>query len=162
MVGNMFMKILNNITSRNNIVLLKELVITDFKLRYQGSVLGYAWSLLRPLFLFLILYVVFVKFLKLGGNTPHFPVYLLLGIVMWNFFSEITTQGTSSIVNRADLIRKIKIPRWIIIVSTSISALLNFVLNLLVIFIFMLINKVSITFNFLFFPIFAFEIYFVY
>lgn len=153
------MKTITNITSKNNMVLLKELVITDFKLRYQGSVLGYAWSLLRPLFLFLILYVVFVKFLRLGGDIPHFPVYLLLGIVMWNFFAEITSQGTSSIVNRSDLIRKIKIPRWIIIVSTSISAVLNFILNLVVILVFIVTNKVSLTLGYFYFPIFAIEIY---
>ncbi len=72
--------------SKQNRALLAELVRTDFKLRYQGSVLGYAWSLLRPLFLFVILYAVFVKFLKIGGDVPHFPVYLLLGIVIWNFY----------------------------------------------------------------------------
>src|ERR1700742_3241899 len=94
---------ISNIVSRRNRILLRELVITDFKLRYQGSVLGYAWSLLRPLLLFLIMYVVFVKFLRLGGNTPHYPVYLLMGIVMWNFFAEMTSQSLSSIVGRGDL-----------------------------------------------------------
>src|SRR5579863_5995096 len=97
--------------SKQNRALLSELVRTDFKLRYQGSVLGYTWSLLRPLLLFLILYVVFVKFLKLGNGVPHFPVYLLLGIVIWNFFTEMTVQSTTSIVGRGDLIRKIRIPR---------------------------------------------------
>ncbi|HSH55412.1 MAG TPA: hypothetical protein VK983_01140, partial [Candidatus Limnocylindrales bacterium] len=69
--------------SKQNRVLLSELVRTDFKLRYQGSVLGYAWSLLRPLLLFLILYIVFVRFLKIGAGVPHYPIYLLLGIVLW-------------------------------------------------------------------------------
>ena len=72
--------------SKQNKALLSELVRTDFKLRYQGSVLGYAWSLLKPLLMFAILYVVFVKFLKIGGDVPHYPIYLLLGIVLWNFF----------------------------------------------------------------------------
>ena len=62
-------------------ILLRELVLTDFKLRYQGSVLGYVWSLLRPLALFVILYFIFVKFLKIGHDIDHMPVYLLLGIV---------------------------------------------------------------------------------
>lgn len=126
-------------------VLLKQLVITDFKLRYQGSVLGYAWSLLRPILLFLILYVVFVKGLKVGGGIPNFPIYLLLGIVMWNFFAEITSMSLSSIVSRGDLIRKIRIPRWVIILSSSVSALINLGLNLMVVGVFMVISHVSPT-----------------
>ncbi len=98
---------LKNVFNRRNRILLKELVITDFKLRYQGSALGYLWSLLKPLMLFAILYVVFVKFLKFGSDIEHFPVYLLLGIVMWNFFIEATFQGMRAIVDRGDLIRKI-------------------------------------------------------
>src|SRR5471030_2448555 len=92
--------------SKQNRALLSELVRTDFKLRYQGSVLGYAWSLLRPLLLFLILYVVLVNFLKVGKGVPHFQVYLLLGIVIWNFFNEMTMLSIGSIVSRGDLIRK--------------------------------------------------------
>jgi ABC-2 type transport system permease protein len=130
--------------TKQNKALISELVRTDFKLRYQGSVLGYAWSLLRPLLLFVILYIVFVKFLKLGTGIPHFPVYLLLGIVIWNFFVEMTVQSLGSIVGRGDLIRKIRIPRWTIVFSSSISALINFFLNLIVIAIFMLINHVDV------------------
>src|SRR3989337_3927032 len=113
---------ITRVFSKKNRSLLAELVRTDFKLRYQGSVLGYAWSLLRPLLLFVILYVVFVKFLKIGLGVPHFPVYLLLGIVIWNFFSEMTGQSLGSIVGRGSLIRKIRIPRWIIILSSSVAA----------------------------------------
>src|SRR5580693_8462127 len=128
------------IFSKKNRALLAELVRTDFKLRYQGSVLGYAWSLLKPLLLFVILYIVFVYFLKIGKGVPHYPVYLLLGIVLWNFFNEMTSQSLGSIVGRGDLIRKIRIPRWIIVISTSLSAMINFLLNLIVVGIFMLIN----------------------
>src|SRR5579871_2951566 len=128
------------IFSKQNRALLAELVRTDFKLRYQGSFLGYAWSLLRPLLIFVILYVVFVKFLKLGNSIPHYPVYLLLGIVIWNFFIEMTTQSLGSIVGRGDLIRKIRIPRWIIVFSSSLSALINLLLNLVVVGIFVAIN----------------------
>src|SRR3981081_1309190 len=108
---------MKHIFSNKNRALLSELVRTDFKLRYQNSALGYAWSLLRPLLLFLILYVVFVRFLKLGTGVEHYPVYLLLGIVIWNFFTEMTVQSLGSIVARGDLIRKIRIPRWIIVLS---------------------------------------------
>ncbi|HEU5005116.1 MAG TPA: ABC transporter permease [Candidatus Saccharimonadales bacterium] len=145
--------------SKKNRALISELVRTDFKLRYQGSVLGYAWSLLRPLLIFVILYVVFVKFLKLGTEVPHFPIYLLLGIVIWNFFNEMTVMSQGSIVARGDLIRKIRIPRWIIVLSSSLSALINLVLNLIVVGVFMAINHVDILKTTLWFPLILLEIY---
>jgi len=148
-----------NVFSKKNRALLAELVRTDFKLRYQGSVLGYAWSLLRPLLLFLILYVVFVKFLKLGEGVPHYPIYLLLGIVIWNFFLEMTTRSTTSIVERGDLIRKIKIPRWMIVFSSSISALINFLLNLVVVLLFLFVNHVDLLQTSVFLPLILFEVY---
>lgn len=150
---------LKRIFSKQNRALLSELVRTDFKLRYQGSVLGYAWSLLRPLFLFIILYAVFVKVLKSGGDIPHFPVYLLLGVVLWNFFLEMTSQSLGSIVDRGDLIRKIRIPRWIIVLSSSISALINLTLNLLVVLIFMVLNQVDFLNTSLLLPFTLLEIY---
>lgn len=148
-----------HVLSKQNRALLSELVRTDFKLRYQGSVLGYAWSLLRPLLLFLILYVVFVKFLKIGADVPHFPIYLLLGIVIWNFFSEMTVQSLGSIVGRGDLIRKIRIPRWIIVFSSSLSALINLGLNLLVVFVFMIFNDVDLMQTALWLPVLLIEVY---
>lgn len=129
--------------SIENRALFSELVRTDFKLRYQGSLIGYAWSLLKPLLLFVILYVVFVYFLKVGRDIEHYPVYLLLGIVIWNFFTEMTVQSLGSIVGRGDLIRKIKIPRWMIVISTSMSATINLFLSLIVVAIFMVINGVN-------------------
>jgi ABC-2 type transport system permease protein len=150
---------LRNVFSKPNRALLAELVRTDFKLRYQGSVLGYAWSLLRPLLLFIILYVVFVKFIHLGKGVPHYPVYLLLGIVIWNFFNEATTKGASSIVDRSELIRKIRIPRWTIVLSSSISALINLVLNLLVVLVFLFINHVDLLHTSLWFPLIIVEVY---
>ncbi len=145
--------------TKQNRALLSELVRTDFKLRYQGSVLGYAWSLLRPLMLFAILYVVFVLVLKTGGGIPHFPVYLLLGIVIWNFFLEMTTQSLGSIVGRGDLIRKISIPRWMIVFSSSISAVINLFLNLIVIVIFMFFNDVNLMLTALWLPLILVEVY---
>lgn len=144
---------------KSNRALLAELVRTDFKLRYQNSVLGYAWSLLRPLFLFFILYMVFIRFLKIGADIPHAPIYLLLGIVLWNFFVEMTSQSLGSIVARGDLIRKIRIPRWIIIFSTSFAALINLALNLLVVGIFMYFNKVPLTATALLLPVLIIELY---
>lgn len=147
------------IFSKKNRTLLSELVRTDFKLRYQGSILGYAWSLLRPLLLFVILYLVFVKFLKIGMGIPHFPVYLLLGIVIWNFFLEMTTQSLGSIVGRGDLIRKIRIPRWIIVLSSSISTLINLLLNLIVVAAFMVIDHVGLLGTAVWLPLILLEVY---
>lgn len=135
---------MKHLYSKQNRALLAELVRTDFKLRYQGSVLGYAWSLLRPLFMFLILYLVFAVVFKVGDNIPNFPIYLLLGIVLWNFFQEMTQQSLGSIVGRGDLIRKIRIPRWMIIVSASVSALINLGLNLLVVMLFVFISGMDL------------------
>jgi ABC-2 type transport system permease protein len=150
---------ITHVLSSKNRALLSELVRTDFKLRYQGSILGYAWSLLRPLLLFLILYIVFVKFLRVGAGIPHYPVYLLLGIVIWNFFFEMTVQSLGSIVGRGDLIRKIYIPRWLIVFSSSISALINFFLNLAVIVIFMAFNHVSLLETIVWLPLIFLEVY---
>lgn len=153
-----FMKI-SNIVSRRNRILLRELVVTDFKLRYQGSVLGYLWSLLKPLFLFAVLYVVFVHFLRFGADIEHFPIYLLLGIVMWSFFTEATTQGMQAIVARGDLIRKINFPKYVIVISGTISALINLVFNLIVVFVFMIINNVDIKSTILLLPLNILELY---
>lgn len=138
---------LSNIFSRKNRILLRELVITDFKLRYQGSALGYAWSILKPLFLFAILYIIFDKFLSFGRDIEHFPVYLLLGVVLWTFFSEATNLGLQSIVSRGNLIRKINFPKYIIVISGTISSLINLVINLSVVFILIIINGVDISWH---------------
>lgn len=143
---------LPNILSRRNRILLRELVVTDFKLRYQGSVLGYTWSLLKPLMLFAIMYIVFVHFLKFGQGIPHFAVSLLLGIILWTFFTEATSQGMNAIVARGDLIRKINFPKYIIVISGTISALINLLLNLVVVLIFMVFDGVHFGWSLLLFP----------
>lgn len=132
---------------RYSAVLLRELVITDFKLRYKGSFLGYVWTLLRPLALFAILYVVFVYFLKIGADVPHYAVYLLLGIVLWNYFVEVTSNGISAIVGKGDLLRKLYFPRYVVVVSGSFSALINLSINLVVVAFFMVISGTPFTLN---------------
>lgn len=124
-------------------VLLKELTKTDFKLRYQGSVLGYLWALLRPLLMFAILYIVFAKLLRFGSDIPHYPVYLLTGTVLWSFFTECSQQGIQAMVGRGDLIRKISFPKYIVTVSTTLTAVINLFINLAVVVIFALINGVT-------------------
>lgn len=144
---------------RYSLILLRELVITDFKLRYQGSVLGYLWALLRPLFLFIILYVILVKVLGIGKELPHWGVALLLGIVMWNFFQEVVKQGLKSIVSNGGIIRKINFPKYIIVASTSLSAVINLVINLVVVIIFAIITHVAPSWSILLIPISIIELY---
>jgi len=150
---------LNKVLSKQNRALLAELVRTDFKLRYQGSAIGYTWSLLKPLLIFSILYVVFTRFIPLGKGIEHYPVVLLLGLVLWTFFTEMTTQSLGSIVARGDLIRKIRIPRWIIVLSSSVSAIINLSLNLLIVAVFMILNGVDLQKTIVLFPLILIEIY---
>lgn len=124
-------------------IILRQLVITDFKLRYQGSLLGYLWSLLKPLAQFGILYVVFSVFLRVGKDIDNFPIYLLLGIVLWGFFLEVTANCMMSIVVRGELIRKINFPRYVIVLSCSLSGLTNLFFNMIVVLIFALVTGVD-------------------
>lgn len=116
--------------------LIRELAVTDFKLKYQGSVMSYLWSLIKPLSSFGVMYLVFVKFLGTDIN----PVSLFLGIVLWSYFSDFTSSGLKSIVDRGDLIRKIYFPRAIIVIASSLSAFITLLLNLLAVIVFMVIT----------------------
>jgi ABC-2 type transport system permease protein len=139
--------------------LLRQLVVTDFKLRYQGSAMGYVWTLLRPLALFVILYIVFAKFLKFGDSIPHYPVYLLLGIVIWSYFAEVTNNSITAIVSKGDLIRKINFPKYVIVLAGSFSALINLVINFFVIGLFMFITDVPIQLNLIYVPLLVLQLF---
>jgi ABC-2 type transport system permease protein len=140
--------------------LVRELAVTDFKLKYQGSALGYLWSFFKPLMLFAVLYIVFTKFVRLGGGTiDHYSLYLLLGIVLWSYFTDSTMAAMGSIVDRADLIRKVYFPRIVIVVAASISSLITLVLNLIVIVIFMLVARIPFHFSFPLFFVLVVELY---
>ncbi|MBR0430858.1 ABC transporter permease [Candidatus Saccharibacteria bacterium] len=147
------------VLNKKNRVLLSELTKTDFKLRYQGSVLGYLWALLRPLMMFAILYVVFAKLLRFGSDIPHYPVYLLAGTTMWSFFTECTSQGIQAMVTRGDLIRKISFPKYIVVVSATLTAVINMLINLVVVIIFALINGVEPSWSWLLVPLSLIELY---
>jgi ABC-2 type transport system permease protein len=149
---------LKNILSTKNRTLLKEMVRSDFKLRYQGSVLGYLWSLLRPLMMFGILYVVFTHVIKVGNTIPFYAQWLLLGLVMWTFFVEATMSGLNAIVGRGDLIRKVNIPKYIIVVSTTTSAFINFLINMLIVFVFMYFGHVPLHWTILLTPLLIIEL----
>ncbi|MBQ3430507.1 ABC transporter permease [Candidatus Saccharibacteria bacterium] len=147
------------VLNRRNRILLGELTKTDFKLRYQGSVLGYLWALLRPLMMFAILYVVFSKLLRFGNDIPHYSVYLLTGTTLWSFFTECTSQGIQTMLMRGDLIRKVSFPKYILVVSSTMTAVINLSINLVVVVIFALINGVTPSLNWLLVPLFILELY---
>src|SRR5205823_1413283 len=86
------------------------LATTEFKIRYFGSILGYLWSLMRPLMLFGVLYLVFTHVVRFGGGITHYPLKLLIGIVLWSYFAEATGQAVASLVQRENLLRKIAFP----------------------------------------------------
>jgi len=111
---------------------------TEFKLAFFGSALGYLWQLMRPLLLFSVIYLV-ISHSKLGdSHQPFFGASLLLGIVLFTFFSESTAGGVSSLVNRENLVRKIEFPRLAVPLSIVLTALLNLSLNLIPVLIFLL------------------------
>jgi ABC-2 type transport system permease protein len=119
------------------------LAVTDFKLRFFGSVLGYVWTLMRPLMLFGVLYFVFTEVVRFGGTIPHYPVYLLTAIVMFSFFSETTGRGVKALVERENLLRKVRFPRLVIPLAVALHSLFNLGLNLLVVFIFVFASGIE-------------------
>lgn len=147
------------VLNKKNRILLKELTKTDFKLRYQGSMLGYLWALLRPLMMFAILYIVFSKLLRIGSNIPHYSVYLLTGTTLWSFFTECTSQGIQAMVQRGDLIRKISFPKYIVVVSATFTALINLAINMVVVIIFAFINGVEPSTTWFIVPVLIIELY---
>lgn len=107
---------------------------TDFKLRYHDSVLGYAWALLKPLLMFAVLNFVFTSvFFPRGSANEHYSAGLLVGILMFTFFAEGTSAGMGSLLNKSQLVTKIYVPRWTIIVSSTINSAMVYVMNLLVV-----------------------------
>jgi ABC-2 type transport system permease protein len=126
---------------------------TDFKLTYFGSVLGYVWSLMRPLMFFGVLYLVFAVIVQFGKGVPDFPVLLLMNIVLISFFQEATGASIPSVITRESLVRKMHFPRLVIPISTVVTASMNLALNLVVVFVFMLVYGVEPRLTWLLLPI---------
>jgi ABC-2 type transport system permease protein len=148
-----------NSVFQRNLNLIRELSITQFKLKYTGSALGYVWSLVKPLMLFGIMYLVFSVLLKAGAGVWEFPVQLLVGIVLWTFFAESTTQAMNAIAGASDLIRKAYFPRWILVVSSTGSALLTFAINtLLVVVVTLLLGQLDLSWRSLLAPLYYVEL----
>ena len=126
---------------------------TDFKLRFFGSALGYLWSLMRPLLLFGVLYFVFTEIVRFGDGVKHYPVYLLSSIVLFTFFSETTSRGVTSLVERENLLRKMRFPRLVIPLAVALHALFNLALNLVVVFVFIFASGIEPTLDWLQIPL---------
>jgi ABC-type polysaccharide/polyol phosphate export permease len=120
--------------------LFKTLTWTNFKMRYYGSILGYIWSLLKPLALFGVLFLVYTVFMN--QKTPHYKPFLLLGIILWDYFSQATSAGMSGFIGNYQMIRKVYLPRYILVASAVSSAFIGLLFNLVVFFVFALLDGV--------------------
>jgi ABC-2 type transport system permease protein len=123
---------------RRSLELLYLIAVTDFKRTYFRTALGYLWSLCRPLLLFAVLLVVFTHVVRLGSQVAHYPVLLLLNIVLFGFFQEATSTAVGSIVSQEAIVRKTQFPRLVIPLAVVLTSAFNLMLNLVVAFIFIL------------------------
>jgi ABC-2 type transport system permease protein len=144
--------------TQNSLDLFSELVKTSFKLRYNNSFLGFLWVLLKPLMLFLILYIVWSRLL--GNNQENYRLYLLLGVMMYTFFSEGINMGMNALVDKAHIILKVNFPRQIAVLSSTVMAVINFSINLIIFTIFSIFDKAQPTvLSILYFCLIALVIY---
>ena len=108
--------------------LILQLALKDFKIRYTHSVLGYTWSVLNPLIFSIVYFLVFSVFVRF--DIPNYPGYLLLGIVLWNFFAESTSHGVGSLLAQGGIITKVAIPRHVVVLAAVLNAMLTFAISL--------------------------------
>jgi ABC-2 type transport system permease protein len=138
---------------RRALDLLYLISITEFRRTYFGTVLGYLWSLARPLMLFGVLLVVFTQVFRVGSQVPHYPVLLLFNVVLFGFFQEATATAVTSIVNQEAVVRKTQFPRLVIPLAVVLTSLFNLGLNLVVVFVFILAFGVGPMWTWLLFPL---------
>ena len=142
---------------KNYVYLTLVMAITDFKLKYDNSVLGYFWSLLKPLLMFGTLYIVFSVFVR--WDVENYKLYLLLGIILWNFLAEVTLNSMVFLEGRAPILKKIYFPRWIIVIACSLTALLTLLLNMIVFFIFFVLSGTQFSISIFMLPLYLLELY---
>ena len=130
-------------STKRFIELTLTLARTEFKLRYFGSVLGYFWSLIRPILFFGVIYVFFTVILNVGNTIPNYGVYLLTGIVLWSYFGEATSNCVTCLVQREGLLRKVRFPRLAIPLSVSLTAAFNLATNFIAVIVFALASGIS-------------------
>ena len=124
--------------TRRALELLYVIAVTDFKRIYFGTVLGYLWSVTRPLLMFGVLLAVFTHVFHFASKVPHYPVFLLFDVVLFGFFQEATLGAVGSIVGHEAIVRKTQFPRLVIPLAVVLTTMFNFALNLAVAFVFIL------------------------
>jgi len=141
--------------TRRELDLIAELAWTDFKMRYNSSKLGFVWSFLNPLMMLTTLYVVF--HLLMRSNIEQYPLFLLLGIILWNYFAESTVAGIAAVSNKAPLINRIRFRKDIIVFASGLTTLLSFTLNMIVFAVFMLVFGAGLSWHVLYLPVVVFQ-----
>jgi ABC-2 type transport system permease protein len=138
---------------RRSADLLYLIALNDFKKTYFGTMLGYLWSLARPLMLFGVLLAVFTQIFRVGSQVPHYPVLLLFNVVLFGFFQEATVMAVPSIVSQEGIVRKTQFPRLVIPLAVVLTSIFNLLLNLVVVFIFILASGITPMWTWLLFPV---------
>ena len=138
---------------RRSLELLYLIAVTEFKRTYFGTMLGYLWSLARPLMLFGVLLAVFTQIFRLGSGVPNYEVLLLFNIVLFGFFSEATGAAVTSIVAQEGVVRKTQFPRLMIPLAVVLTSLFNLGLNLVAVLVFVLAFGVTPMWTWLLFPV---------
>jgi ABC-type polysaccharide/polyol phosphate export permease len=131
----------------------------EFKQRYKNSVLGYFWSLLEPLLMLVVLYVVFSNLMKM--QVEYYQLFLLLGIILWNFLSRATSMGLNAVLGKPSMVQKIYFPRDILVISSCITALLMSIFESLVFVIFMVYYQVPLSANLIYVPLIIVFLFFI-
>lgn len=139
---------------KNYLNLLKTLTLSEFKLRDQGTFLGFAWTLLYPVAMFLVLYAIFSKWL--GARVENFPSYLLVGIVLWSFFTTATTNALSIITRKAELVKNLNFPKEILVISSIFSIFISFIIELGILLIFLIFLGIEYSLNIFYLPLIIF------
>lgn len=121
---------------------LRVVSVANFKLKYADSSLGYVWSVAKPLAYFAVLYAVFGRFFKLNLGFEHYPVYLLIGIVLWTFFLDTTNLALFSFVGNGSLLKKLAFPRIVLPISATVTTLLTFGVNMVVLLVFLVADGI--------------------
>ncbi len=142
-----------------SINVIRELAWNDFKIRYHGSFLGYLWTLIKPLLLFSVLYVVFSVFMRFP--VDNYQLYLLLGVILWNFFAESTAIGLQALLSKSGILTKLYVPRWTIVVASLLSSFITLLLNLIIFAIFHFLSPVAFSLIMLLFPVFLIELFLI-